>query len=333
MAVEFKDYYATLGVPRNASAEEIKRAFRQLARKYHPDVARDKAAAEEKFKAVNEAYEVLSDPDKRRKYDALGADWNRAGGPAADGARGPRTTAWESADGARHYEFHFGGTGFSDFFERFFGAGSRADPFEEIFRQAGPHGGPAGGSRPVRGRDIEGDILVTLEEAFRGSIRNISLQQVDPVTGAAETHTFKVRIPPGARDGQTLRVPGKGESAEGIAPGDLYLHVRIAAHPDFRVRGSDLYHDVELAPWDAVLGTSIRVPSLEGPVTVRIPPGTGPGTQLRVRGHGLPAGGNGARGDLYIVTSIQIPSSVTSGERALWEKLREAARGRSTEHP
>jgi curved DNA-binding protein len=323
MPVEFKDYYAILGVSRDASDEDIKKAFRRLARQYHPDVAKDKKAAEEKFKEINEAYEVLSDPAKRKKYDTLGANWNRATGfeppPDWQQAHGAH---WSSPDGSQHFEFHFGGTGFSDFFEQFFGGG-RGGGFEEIFRQAGGAGDfGKGAAHAQRGQDIEGDLLVTLEEALRGSVRSISLQKHNPRTGQAETHTFKVRIPPGVRDGQIIRVPGQGgEGSRAGLAGDLYLHVRLAAHPHFRPRGADLYHDLDLAPWEAVLGCTVEVPTLDGRVTVRIPPGTNNGQQLRVRGRGLPRGREGERGDLFVVVNIELPERLTPEERAAWQQL------------
>src|SRR3989442_9142469 len=248
MPVEFKDYYATLGVPRNASEEDIKKSFRKLARQYHPDVAKDKKTTEEKFKEINEAYEVLGDPQKRKKYDELGANWK-------DGAGFQPPPGWQdrashSRDGAQTYEFHFGGTGFSDFFERFFGgSGHFGFPFGEDRSDAQPFSQPRG---PARGSDIEGDILVTLEEVMNGSVRTISLQRVNPASGQTELHNFKVRIPAGVQEGQIIRVPGKGEEgASGGSPGDLYLRVRLAAHPAFRVRGADLYYALALPPWEA----------------------------------------------------------------------------------
>jgi curved DNA-binding protein len=324
MPVEFKDYYATLGVPRDASEQDIKKAFRKLARQYHPDVAKDKKAAEEKFKEINEAYEVLSDPEKRKKYDRLGARWQEDAGfqppPGWEGG------GWTSPDGAQTQEFHFDGTGFSDFFEQFFGRGGRYGGFEEGFR-AGRRGGGAEAQFAQRGGDIEGDILVTLDEVLHGSSRTISLQRVDPRTGQTETETIKVRIPPGVQDGQSIRVRGKGgEGVGGGEPGDLYLRVRLAAHPDFRVRGSDLYYDLDLAPWEGVLGSSVTVPALGGGrVKLRIPPGTTNGRQFRLRGQGLPKGRNGERGDFYAVVVVQLPQQVSDEERALWEKLRDTS--------
>lgn len=315
MAAEFKDYYAILGVGRDASDEEIKKAFRKLARLYHPDVAKDKKTAEGKFKEINEANEVLSDPEKRKRYDELGAHWNDPVG-AAPPRGGPGRTWQRGADGAERGEFHFGGTGFSDFFEQFFGRGGRsASSFEEE-----PYGQDA--PRQRSGRDIEGDILITLDEVVNGSERTISLQRSDPYSGKTINQTFKVRIPPGAEVGRRIRVPGKGE--EGIgggSAGDLFLKVRVEAHPDFRVRGNDLVYDLDLAPWEAVLGTSVNVPTLSGRIKMQVPAGTTQGRQLRVRGQGLPRRGSTERGDLYVVVSIQVPEHISAEERDLWQKL------------
>lgn len=319
MAVEFKDYYATLGVPRDASSDDIKKAFRALARKYHPDVAKDKKEADVKFKEINEANEVLSDPVKRQKYDRLGANWEQeeAFRPPPGAAR-PR-----GAPGAGP-EFHFGGTGFSDFFEQFFSGGSRYG-----FPPGQEFGGGEGSARSHsrRGSDIEGDILVTLHEALHGTIRPISLQSVDPRTGEVQTQAFKVRIPPGAVDGRRIRVPEKGEPGIGGAPaGDLYLRVRHAAHPYFHARGADLYRDLEITPWEAVLGAELVVPMLEGSIKLRLPAGTAQGQELRVKGQGLPKDKSGTRGDLHVIVSIQVPVNLTAEERALWEKLRDSSR-------
>lgn len=310
MSTEFKDYYKILGVSREASPEEIKKAFRRLARKHHPDVAKDKAGAEEKFKEINEAYEVLGDPEKRRKYDTLGAGWQDAGG--FGGAPPPGAGGFGGAGEAR--EFNFGGTGFSDFFERYFGGASRYGFPEGTYR---------GDPRHARGSDIEGDILVTLEEAMHGALREISLQMADPRTGKVETHSFQVRIPPGVIDGKRIRVPGQGEPGHnGGDPGDLYLRVRHAAHPDFTTDGSDVFYELPLAPWEAVLGAEVPVPTLDGLIKLKVPAGSENGQQLRVRGRGLPKGKSGGRGDFHAVLQIQTPASVNSEERELWEKLR-----------
>ena len=320
MPVEFKDYYATLGVTRDATDDDIKKAFRKLARQYHPDVAKDKKTAEAKFKEINEANEVLSDPAKRKRYDELGAHWQEDG-------RTPSPPGWEgrgaqAANDGPAREFHFTGTGFSDFFEQFFGGGSRFG-----FESAGRDYSTEFRAEGRRGADVEGEILVTLAEVMHGTMRAISLQAFDPRTGKAETHSFQVRIPSGAMEGRRIRVPGKGEPSVGGAPaGDLYLRVRYAAHPDFRARGADLYHDVDLAPWEAVLGTTVVAPSFEGPIKVRIPPATNHGEQLRVRGHGLPRGRGGERGNLYVVANIQVPPRLTEKERTLWEELSRTSR-------
>lgn len=325
MAVEFKDYYSVLGVSRNATDDEIKKAFRKLARLYHPDVAKDKKGAEQKFKEINEANEVLSDPVKRRKYDELGADWETGGTPQA-GAR----QSWRGPDGQGQQEYHFGGTGFSDFFEQFFGGGRGGVDVDDLFRNAQSRGGGQGaGHYAMRGQDIEGDILVTLDEALQGSMRSISLQRIDPVSRERETETFQVRIPPGAQEGRRIRVPGKGGPGQGgAAAGDLFLRVRLAAHPEFDVRGTDLYHELELAPWEAVLGAQVLVPTLSGSVKLRVPPGTNNGRQLRVKGQGLPTqpGKGGERGDLYVVTRVDVPTQVTKEERELWEQLARISR-------
>ncbi len=315
MTVAFKDYYEILGVSRSAGDEEIKKAFRSLARKYHPDVAKDKAGAENKFKEINEANEVLSDPDKRRKYDELGANWNRPDREAAQQAGGFR------GGGDEGTEFHFDGTGFSDFFEQFFG--SRGRPSGGVGR--GWEDELRGAAAAQRGPDIEGDILVTLDEVLHGSTRTINLQRSDPRSGQSSVQTLRVRIPPGVREAQLIRLTGKGqEGTGGGGAGNLYLRVAFAKHPDFRVRGVNLYHDLELSPWEAVLGATVLVPSLDGVASLRIPAGTVAGKTFRLRGKGLPAG-NGTRGDLYASVSIQVPPQLTAEQQGLWERLAKAS--------
>jgi len=314
MAAAFKDYYEILGVSRTASSDEIKSAFRKLARKYHPDVAKDKKAGEIKFKEINEAYEVLGDPENRKKYDQLGENWNAQGVPPSGGQGFPRQPAGEDFS----QEFHFEGTGFSDFFEQFFGRGQNFGGFSAGGRRSSSR--PPGGMR--HGQDVEGAILVTLEEAMQGSIRPISFQTIDPATGEVRTESFKVRIPKGALEGQIIRVPGKGEAGVGGGEaGHLFLRVRLASHPDFRALGADLYHDLPLAPWEAVLGTTVRLHGLDGDLDVKIPPATANGQRLRLRGRGLPKPKSEERGDLYVVAEIQIPSHITSQEKELWEQL------------
>jgi len=344
MPVQYRDYYEILGVPRTASDAEIKKAFRKLAREHHHDVAKNKKQAEEKFKEINEAYEVLGDPAKRKKYDQLGPNW-RAG---AD-FRPPE--GWESFVSGRNYtargpkgddfEFHFGGTGFSDFFEQFFGStGARGGGF-------GRRGGFAEEDLAAeRGRDIEGDIMVTLEEVMSGSVRSVSIRHGVPCehcggtgqrarhvcnvcggTGqVSKTETYQVKIPPGVTEGQRLRVAGRGEAGSGGASrGDLFLRVRLAKHPDFTVDDHNLIHEAELAPWEAVLGTELSIPTLNGRVNIRIPPGTQSGQKLRVRGRGLPQRGGG-NGDLIVETQVEVPPKVSDNERKLWEQLAKESR-------
>lgn len=317
MPVEFKDYYAILGVPRDASEEEIKKAFRKLARQYHPDVAKDKKAAEEKFKEINEAYEVLGDPEKRRKYDALAAGWQ----PGAEFRPPPgwEGRAWASRAGPGGFEFHFGGTGFSDFFEQLFGGGRGPGGFAGFSDfDFEPEHDP---TTKQRGGDIEGDILVTLHEVLHGSTREVTVRRTNPQTGRSETQTCRVRIPAGVQEGQRIRLAGRGHEGPGGA-GDLYLRVKLAKHPDFRVLGADLYHDLPLAPWEAALGARVRVPTLEGAAMLTVPPGTSSGQRFRLQGRGLPTTG-GSRGDLYAVVSIEMPPQTSAEERALWERLRD----------
>ncbi len=315
MPVEFRDYYETLGVPKTATEDEIRSAFRKLARKYHPDVAKDKKAAEEKFKQINEAYEVLSDPEKRKKYDQLGENWDQPGGgfqppPGWGGqqpGRGPQQWQWSGGNGGG-VEFEFGGTGFSDFFEQFFGGGRGRSTF-------GGFGQRAGGAE--RGSDVEADIMVPLEEALHGATRTISLRRA----GSNKVETYQVKIPRGVHEGQRIRLAGQGEAGEGGGKsGDLFLRVRLAKHPDFRVEGSDLIHEEKIAPWQAVLGTELKVATLEGDVRLKIPPGTQGGQKFRLRGRGMPTGAGG-RGDLYVAVQIYIPKKITERERKLWQEL------------
>jgi len=309
MPVQYKDYYEILGVPRSASDVEIKKAFRKLAREYHPDVAKDKKRSEEKFKEVNEAYEVLSDPAKRKKYDELGANWK-------SGADFRPPPGWETFQGGQafqgrgaagqEFEFHFGGTGFSDFFEQVFGSMGRRRGGFSGFRNVEEQ------EFAERGRDVEGDILVTLEEAARGSIRTVTVRH------DSKTETHQVRIPPGVTGGQKLRLAGRGEhGCGGGEAGDLYLRVRLAKHPDFEVDGQNLIYEAELAPWEAALGAELFIPTLDGRVNIKIPAGTQSGQKLRVRGRGL-----GRNGDLFVVARIVVPVKMSDAEKKLWEQLK-----------
>jgi curved DNA-binding protein len=310
MAVQFRDYYETLGVPKTASDNEIRAAFRKLARKHHPDVAKDKKTAEEKFKQINEAYEVLGDPEKRKKYDQLGADWNQPGGlqpPPGWGAQQPEGGFYRHGDDGG-IQFEFGGTGFSDFFEAFFGGGRGRSAF-----------GGFGGRQATaeRGSDVEADIMVTLEEALHGSTRTVSLRRA----GSNKVESYQVKIPRGVHEGQRIRLAGQGEAgAGGGKSGDLFLRVRLARHPDFSVEGSDLIHELKIAPWQAALGAEIEVPTLEGSVRLKVPAGTQGGQRFRLRGRGLP-GISGKRGDLYVDVQINVPKKLTEREREIWSEL------------
>lgn len=322
MAVEYKDYYKTLGVERGASETDIRRAFRKLAREYHPDVARDKRRAEEKFKEINEAYEVLGDPEKRRKYDSFGPE-AFSGGGFRPPPGGQQTKFSRRRGPARGFEFQFGGTGFSEFFEHLFGGGMRRPRPTDLWSEDAAE---MAEEIRDRGRDVQGDLLVSLREVLEGSVRSISLQRRHPATGRTETKTLRVRIPAGVREGQTIRAPGQGEPGSGGAgDGDLLLRVRLAKHPEFRVEAADLYYELELAPWEAVLGTTVAVPTLEGSTSVRVPAGTSPGQKLRLRQRGLPVGKD-LRGDLYVVVAIQIPKGLGAEEKALWEELARKSR-------
>ena len=314
MAVKFQDYYETLGVARTATVEEIKLAFRKLARLYHPDVAKNKVTGEAKFKEINEAYEVLGDPEKRKQYDELGPDWqDTRSGPSTPGGGTRRRT--QSPQGET--DFEFSGTGFSDFFESFFGGG------RDGFGSRHASGGRASGAEAFaqQGQDVEADLLVTLEEALRGALRKVTLRRPANNGEADRTNTYQVRIPPGVREGQRIRLAGQGSVGfGGGSTGDLYLRVRLARHPDFSVKATDLYCELNLAPWEAVLGVQAKIPTLDGQTTLRVPPGIAAGSQLRLRGLGLPHQDK-TRGDIYATVRIQTPATVTAEEKVLWEQL------------
>src|SRR5213594_1843255 len=288
MPVQFRDYYETLGVPKTATDDEIRSAFRKLARKYHPDVAKDKKVAEEKFKEINEAYEVLGDPEKRKKYDQLGADWNRPGGFQPP----PEWQRQGQQPGGGFYQW--GGDGGGRGRSAFGGFGGRQATAE-------------------RGADVEADIMVTLEEALHGSTRTVSLRRA----GSNKVENYQVKIPRGVHEGQRIRLRGQGEAGmRGGKSGDLFLRVRLARHPDFTVEGSDLIHDVKIEPWLAVLGAELVVPTLEGNVRLKIPPGTPGGQRFRLRERGLP-GVSEKRGDLYVVVQINVPKKITEREKEI----------------
>lgn len=314
--MEFRDYYKVLGVERSATADQIKSAWRRLARKYHPDVSKEKDA-EARFKEMQEAYEVLKDPEKRAAYDQLGSQWKSGeqfrpppdwgsgfefrGGRAGPGS-GRARRAEESADGA------FDEGGFSDFFSSLFGGGS---PFA---------------ARAARGgRDHHARIDISLEAAFHGTTTLLELKrpQLKP-DGALElhTHTVRVTIPAGVTEGQLIRLAGQGEAApEGGRAGDLYLETHILADPRYQLDGRDVTMTLPVAPWEAALGASVTVPTLGGPVEMRIAPGAQSGQKLRLRGRGLPGR---PPGDQYVQLRVVLPPASTPEARSLYEQMRSA---------
>jgi DnaJ-class molecular chaperone len=308
--MEYKDYYKTLGVPRAATDKEIKAAFRKLARKYHPDVNKGDKKAEARFKEINEANAVLSDPDKRRRYDALGPDF-ASYRPPPPGAGGQRTTV------------DFGGdvSGFSDFFRTIFGGGfggGGGEPggfggFEEIFGRGAGRGGP----RVPAGQDVEAEVDLALEEVLRGTTRSVKLGE------GGRGRTVEVKIPAGIRDGARVRAAGEGVG-HGTGPrGDLFLRVTIRPHPQFERRGDDLHTTVSVPLTTAVLGGEAQVPTLEGPIGIKVPAGSKAGRTFRLRGHGLPKLESPAtRGDLMASLTVDLPGEVGSRARELFEELR-----------
>src|SRR4029078_12719307 len=323
--MEFKDYYQTLGVSKTASEKEIKQAYRKLARKHHPDVNPGDKTAESRFKEINEAYEVLGDPDKRKKYDELGANWRMyehaqqqgagfpgGGNPSAGGAwninvggpGGYRTMTEEEM-----HELFGNEDPFSDFFKTFFGGGGARDP--------SGRGRQARAPRTQKGRDIEHEVELTLEEAYHGATRRISIKQ------GGHRRSGAVRIRGGVRGGSRVRAAGEGESgSNGGAAGDLYLRVRIRPHPVFERQGTDLHTTVAVPVTTAVLGGEAQVPTITGTVRLKIPETTQSGQVFRLKGHGMPAVGKpDVRGDLYATVEVQLPRSLTDEQREHWDAL------------
>ncbi len=309
-----KDYYEILGVSKTASAEEIKRAYRKLAVKYHPDKNPGDKSAEEKFKQINEAYAVLSDPEKRKQYDAFGAEGFSQRFSQEDIFRG-----FDVGDLFRDLGF-----GTDDIFSRIFGASWGRGGRRAGIRFGGfDFGGfqtPGAGyrSEPARGQDLEMVLKVTLEEVAQGAERRISY----PV--GERTETLSVKIPKGIESGNRLRIPGKGaQSPYGGPPGDLYLKLEVLEHPVFEREGRDLTVEKEISFSEAALGTKLLVPTVEGKtLSVKIPPGTQPGSRIRVRGHGLPDMKSQTRGDLYVRIRVTVPSKLTKSQKELIQQLR-----------
>jgi DnaJ-class molecular chaperone len=333
--VEFKDYYATLGVAKTATDKELKAAYRKLARKHHPDVNPGDKSAESRFKEINEAYEVLGDPEKRRKYDELGANWRMyeqaqqqgqpfpggspfggfGGGSGGGGEGGAWTINMGGPGGYRTMsedEMHdmFGTDDpFSSFFHTFFG-GAGAGGAEGRARGRAP--------RPAKGRDIESEAELTLEEAYHGAMRRVS------ITLGGQARSIDVRIPAGVKDGSRVRASGEGEAGSGgAASGDLFLRVHIKPHPVFERKGDDLYVKVPIAVTTAILGGEAQVPTISGSIRLKVPETTQPGQIFRLKGHGMPVVGKAdIKGDLYATADIQLPRSLSKDQRALWEQIR-----------
>ncbi len=300
MSVSYKDYYQLLGVERSASTEAIAKAFKKLARKYHPDLNQGDAAAEEKFKEVNEAYEVLKDPEKRKLYDQLGHNWQHG-------------QQFQGAPGFEGFNFNFngqnfgGGNDFSDFFEMLFGQAARSGRGQQF----GPDPFGAFSRKQRRGRDVEADISVSLEDALKGARRTITVQG----------RSLEVSIPAGIKAGAKLRLTGQGDPAPGGVPGDLFLRVTYAQHPQFTIEGLNLEYDVPLTPWEATLGSDVRIPTLDGDIEMHIPAGSSSGKRFRLRGKGM--GSGATRGDVMVRIMIKAPPVLNDEERVLWEKLAE----------
>jgi DnaJ-class molecular chaperone len=342
VAITYKDYYQILGVPKTADPKAIKQAYRKLARQHHPDQNPGNKGAAERFKEINEANEVLSDPEKRRRYDELGADWARYAdmGPGGFGGR----PAGGPGGGFRVHVDQTGDLGdFSEFFRTFFGeAAARGGGFEGAdFEERSPFGG-RGRGRGRRGQDLETEVEISLEEAHAGTRRTVEFQQLEPcgtcggsgrqgkstcpTCGGAgrvpRDYRIEVKIPAGVRDGSRVRAAGEGGAGMGGGTrGDLYLRVHVLPHPVFERRQDDVHVELPLAVWEAALGAEVEVPTLRGKVAMKIPPETSSGRTFRLPGYGLPHV-KGGRGDEYVRVRIVVPRDLSAKERTLFEELR-----------
>jgi DnaJ-class molecular chaperone len=336
--MDFKDYYQTLGVSKTATDKEIKQAFRKLARKFHPDVNPGDKAAEAKFKEINEANEVLGDPEKRRKYDELGANWRMYEQAQQQGQGFPGGSPFGFGGGQQGaWTINMGGPGggyrtmseeemrdlfgnedpFSDFFRTFFGGGGgAAGPRESTGRGRGR------AARSQKGQDIEHAVELTLEEAYHGATRRVSIKE------GGHARTVDVRIPVGVKDGSRVRAAGEGASgAGGGSAGDLYLQVQVKPHPVFERKGSDLQTKVGVAVTTAVLGGEAQVPTITGTVRLKVPEGTQNGQVFRLKGHGMPLVGKpDERGDMYATVEVQLPRALTQEQREHYEALQKLER-------
>lgn len=300
--MEYQDYYKILGVLRNATADKIKKRYRQLARRYHPDVSKE-VNAEEKFKKVKEAYEVLKDPEKRKAYDAIGSEWKQG-----QGFTTPSGWEFRPQDGTSYQKFQKGS--FSDFFETLFGG----------WGDKGKRWTRTKFSQP--GQDQHSRIDISLEEAFYGTTRTLTLQEpiLDPKTDQVnyKTRTLRIKIPAGVTQGQRIRLQGQGIG--GTPNGDLYLQIYLQSHRFYTVDGKDIYLNLPVTPWEAALGTKITVPTLGGAVELTLPSGSQTGKKLRLKGRGLPGK---APGDQYVLLNIYIPEPKTDQQKQLYKQMSE----------
>jgi curved DNA-binding protein len=315
--MDFKDYYSSLGVAKTASQKEIKGAYRKLARKHHPDVNQGDKSAEGRFKEINEAYEVLGDPDKRKKYDELGANWRQyeqagaaGGNPFGGGGFNPGQGGYRTVTQDDLNDMFGGGHPFSDFFETFFGGGGQPGAQQQRGR---------GRARAARhGRDVEDELELSLEDAYHGAMRRFSIQH------EGEARTVDVRIPAGVNEGSRVRVAAEGErGAGGGNPGDLYLRIRLAPNPQYERKGRDLYTRVPIPLTTAVLGGEADVKTIGGKsLRLKIPPTTQNAQVFRLKGHGMPVTGKKDEyGDLYATVDIQMPKVLTPEQRTHFEAL------------
>jgi DnaJ-class molecular chaperone len=313
MPVEYKDYYKTLGVSKNASAEEIKKAYRKLARQHHPDVNK-KPEAEKRFKEINEANEVLSDPEKRKRYDTVGPEWARF---QNGGGQQPGGFQWVYTGQPGADPFNGDAGGFSDFFRTLFGEGTADFDTGPLFGRTSTRR-----RRSAAGADVESEVEITLSEAYKGTERSVELRLPD-----GTTRRLSVKIPAGVRDGQRIRLAGQGApGAAGGPGGDLFLRVRVRPHPVFQRDGDDLSLVLPVALHEALLGAEVTVPTLKGRVSLRIPPETQNGRTIRLAGQGMPRP-TGGHGDLYVTVKVVLPTKLSEKERELVKELADSRAG------